>query len=116
MSCCEVAYCGEEALAGRLLCDAHAYPAEHQKTERRRIIEAQKRRKLSEEVDPLRGPDCPKCEGPAYTWYSHEFYRCRPCGHKFGPALERIWEEAREERKKNEGKAKVMQPDDEEYS
>jgi hypothetical protein len=117
MSFCKVPNCGEMSLEGRLLCDAHAYPAEQKKTERRRIIEAQKKRKQSDEVmDILLGPDpCPKCGGKAYTWYVDEFYRCRPCGHKFGPHLERLTEEMREERKRK-GKAKVIQSDEEEYS
>lgn len=45
---CEVPDCSEVPLKGRILCNAHAYPAEQKKSERRRIIESQKKRKEQE--------------------------------------------------------------------
>ena len=42
---CLLEGCKEPSLKGRWLCNEHAYPAENRKSERRRVIEAQKKRK-----------------------------------------------------------------------
>ena len=42
---CEAKGCKVEAIPGRIICDGHAYPAEHKVSGRRQAIEAQKKAK-----------------------------------------------------------------------
>ncbi len=48
---CEVRGCREAAIKGRIICDAHAYPAEQKKSGRRMAIEAQKKAKVVRETN-----------------------------------------------------------------
>jgi hypothetical protein len=47
---CEVKGCREPAIKDRIICDPHAYPAEQNKSSRRRAIEAQKKAKALQQA------------------------------------------------------------------